>query len=57
MESDVAPVVQPLHLVAHVLKEKFVFVKVHLQPPTQQAQQEFHAERGDQALDGKHKDW
>lgn len=40
MESHISSAVQSLHLIAHVFKEQLVFVQVHLQPASQQAQQE-----------------
>lgn len=40
MESHVPSAVQSLHLIAHVFKEQLVFVQVHLQPASQQAEQE-----------------
>lgn len=42
MERHVSSAVQPLHLIAHVFKEQLVFVQVHLQPASQQTQQELH---------------
>lgn len=54
MESDIATIMQPLHLIAHVLKQKFVFVQVHLQPPPQQPQQELHTEGGNHPLVAEH---
>ena len=53
VEGDVPPVVQPLHLVAHVLEEQLVLVQVHLQAAPQQTQQELHPGGGDQALGGR----
>lgn len=55
VEGDVAAVVQPLHLVAHVLEQELVFVQVHLQPPPQQPQQELHAEGRDHTLVTQHR--
>lgn len=40
MESHISSAVQSLHLIAHVFKEQLVFVQVHLQPASQQTQQE-----------------
>lgn len=40
MESHIPSAVQSLHLIAHVFKEQLVFVQVHLQPASQQTQQE-----------------
>lgn len=50
MEGDITAVVQPLHLIAHVLEQKLVLVQVHLQPPPQKPQQELHAESRDRSL-------
>lgn len=50
MESHIAPAVQSLHLVAHVFEQQLVLVQVHLQPATEQTQQELHPGRGDHAL-------
>lgn len=54
MEGDITAVVQPLHLVAHVLEQKLVLVQVHLQPPPQKPQQELHAESRDHPLVTEH---
>ena len=35
MEGDVLPIVQPLQLVAHVLKQQPLLLGVHLQPVDQ----------------------
>lgn len=50
MEGHVASTVQSLHLVAHVLKQQLVFVQVHLQPASEQTEQELHPGRWDNAL-------
>ena len=50
MEGHVTSTVQSLHLVAHVLKQQLVFVQVHLQPASEQTEQELHPGRGDNAL-------
>lgn len=50
MEGHVAPAVQPLHLVAHVFEQQLVLVQVHLQPATEQTEQELHSGRRDHAL-------
>lgn len=42
MESHISSVVQPLHLVAHVLEQQFVFVQVDLKPSSEQTEQELH---------------
>lgn len=42
VEGDVLPVVQPLELVAHVFKQQPLLVRVALQPPLQQTQDELH---------------
>lgn len=50
MESHIAPAVQSLHLVAHVFEQQLVLVQVHLQPATEQTEQELHPGRRDHAL-------
>lgn len=56
MKSDIATIMQPLHFIAHVLKQKFVFVQVHLQPSPQKPQQELHAESWNHPLVAEHRD-
>lgn len=50
MESDITTIVEPLHLIAHVLEQQLVLVEIHLQPASQQPQQEFHSEGRDYTL-------
>lgn len=50
VESHVTPAVQSLHLVAHVFEQQLVLVQVHLQPATEQTEQELHPGRRDHAL-------
>lgn len=50
MESHIAPAVQSLHFVAHVFEQQLVLVQVHLQPATEQTEQELHPGRRDHAL-------
>lgn len=50
VEGYIAPVVQPLHLIAHVLKQQLVLVQVHLQSASEQTQEELHPGRRDHTL-------
>ena len=49
MEGDILPVVQPLKLVAHVLEEQPVLVRVHLQAALEQPEDELDPADGDHA--------
>lgn len=49
MEGDVLAVVQPLHLVAHVLEEKPILEGLHLEAALEQAQDESHPGDGNHA--------
>lgn len=42
MEGYISSAVKPLHLIAHVFKQQLVFVQVHLQPASEQPEQELH---------------
>lgn len=50
MERHISATVKSLHLIAHVFKQQLVFVKVHLQPASEQTKQELHPGRRDHAL-------
>lgn len=50
MESHIPSAVQSLHLIAHVFKQQLVLVQVHLQPASEQAEQEHHPGCWDNAL-------
>lgn len=52
MKSHIPSVVQPLHLIAHVFKQQLVFVQVHLQPASQEPEQELHPRCWDHTLGG-----
>lgn len=51
MKRHIPSAVQSLHLIAHMLKQQLVFVQVHLQPASQQTEQELHPGCGDHALE------
>lgn len=51
VESHISSAVQSLHLIAHVFKQQLVFVQVHLQPASEQTQQEFHSGCRDHTLE------
>lgn len=50
MEGYISSTVKSLHLIAHVLKQQFVFVQVHLQPASEQTKQELHPRCWDHTL-------
>lgn len=43
MEGNITTTMEPLNLVTHVFEEKTVFLKVDLQTPPQEPQQELHS--------------
>lgn len=48
MEGDVLAVVQSIQLVAHVLEQQPVLLRIHLQPALEQAQDELDSLHRDQ---------
>lgn len=50
MEGHISSAVKSLHLIAHVFKQQLVFVQVHLQPASEQTEQELHPGCRDHAL-------
>lgn len=49
MEGDVLAVVQPFQLVAHVLEQESVLLRVHFEATLQKAEDKFDAANGDHA--------